>query len=160
MNALVESFLAVLKALHEHEVEYILVGGLAVSFHDIPRVTKDLDIFVKRTPENFARLQQALKSVFADEAIDEITHEELQKYPVLRYGTPENYYIDVLDRIGQAFSYADLEYEIVTSHGIPVRLATIETLIKLKKGTLRPRDHMDVAYLIERLEERKENAGL
>jgi predicted nucleotidyltransferase len=48
MNDKVESFLAVLKALHEHEVEYILVGGLAVAFHDIPRVTKDLDIFIKR----------------------------------------------------------------------------------------------------------------
>lgn len=43
-----ESFRAVLKALHEHDVEYILIGGVAVIFHGVSRVTKDLDIFVKR----------------------------------------------------------------------------------------------------------------
>ncbi|MEK7729928.1 MAG: nucleotidyl transferase AbiEii/AbiGii toxin family protein [candidate division KSB1 bacterium] len=160
MNPIAESFVAVLKALHEHEVEYVLIGGLAVSFHDIARVTKDIDIFVKRTPENFAKLRQALRAVFADEAIAEITHEELEKYPVLRYGTPANYYIDVLDRIGEAFSYEDLKYEVIMSPGFPVRVATMDTLIKLKEGTLRPRDHMDVAYLIEKMQEKKKNAGL
>jgi hypothetical protein len=72
-----------------------------------------------------------------------------------RYGTPHDYYIDIMDRIGEAFSYDDLEYEIIESQGFPVRVATIETLIKLKKGTPRPRDHADVAYLMEKLQERK-----
>lgn len=129
-----ESFMSVLKALHEHEVEYILIGGLAVGFHGISRFTKDLDIFVKRDPENIARLRQALDQVFKDEAIVEITSDELQKYPVIRYGTPLDYYIDILDRIGEAFSYEDLEYEVIESSGFPVRVATIETLIKLKKA--------------------------
>lgn len=147
--------MAVLKALHEYEVEYILIGGLAVSFHDVSRFTKDLDIFVKRDPENIARLRRALDQVFKDEAIVEITPDELQKYPVIRYGTPLDYYIDIMDRIGEAFSYEDLDYEVIESSGFPVRVATIETLIKLKKGTLRPRDHADVAYLMEKLHEKK-----
>lgn len=155
MNMKTDSFMAVLKALHEHEVEYILIGGLAVGFHDLSRVTKDLDIFVKRDPANMQKLRQALTAVFADEAIAEITSDELQKYPVIRYGTPHDYYIDIMDRIGEAFSYDDLEYEIIESQGIPVRVATIETLIKLKKDTLRPRDHADAAYLLEKLQERK-----
>jgi len=150
-----ESFMAVLKALHEHEVEYILIGGLAVGFHGISRFTKDLDIFVKRDPENIGKLRQALEQVFKDEAIVEITSDELQKYPVIRYGTPLDYYIDIMDRIGEAFSYEDLEYEVIESPGFPVRVATIETLIMLKKGTLRPRDHADVAYLMEKLQETK-----
>lgn len=147
--------MAVLKALYEHKVEYVLIGGLAVSFHDISRVTKDVDIFVKRDPENIKKLRQALKAVFDDEAIAEITSDELQKYPVIRYGTPHDYYIDIMDRIGELFSYDDLEYEIVESHGFPVRVATIETLIKLKKETPRPRDHADVAYLMEKWQEKK-----
>lgn len=131
-----------------------------MAFHGVERVTKDLVIFVKRTPENFTKLRQALTSVFADEAISEITHEELERYPVLRYGTPEDYYIDVLDRIGEMFCYDDLEYENIMSQSVPTRVATIVTLIKLKKGTLRPRDHMDVGYLTLKLEEKNKNAGL
>ena len=148
--------MAVLKALYEHEVEYILIGGFAVGLHGISRFTKDLDLFVKRDSENIARLRQALDQVFKDEAIVEITSDELEKYPVIRYGTPLDYYIDILDRIGEAFSCDDLKYEVIESGGFPVRVATIETLIKLKKDTLRPRDHADVAYLTEKLQETKE----
>lgn len=155
MNIKTDSFLAVLKALHEHSVEYILVGGLAVGFHDISRFTTDLDIFVKRDRQNLEKLRHALAFVFQDEATREITIEELEQYPVLRYGTPHDYYIDIMDRIGEAFSYDDLEYEIIESQGIPVRVATIETLIKLKKDTLRERDQLDVFYLTEKLREKE-----
>ncbi|MFQ5628640.1 MAG: nucleotidyltransferase [bacterium] len=54
----IKSFLAVLKSLNEHEVEYILIGGLAVIFQGVSRVTKDLDIFVKREPENIEKLKE------------------------------------------------------------------------------------------------------
>ena len=59
MNMKMESFLAVLNALNEFKVEYVLVGGLAVVFQDINRFTKDLDIFVKRDIDNIDRLRQA-----------------------------------------------------------------------------------------------------
>lgn len=159
MNMNMESFRAVLKALHEHDVEYILIGGVAVIFHEVSRVTKDLDIFVKREPENIEKLQCALRSVFDDESINEITHDELKQYPVIRYGTPLNYYIDIMDRIGTAFEYEDLEYEVVESKGIPIRVATIETLIKLKENTVRIRDKSDVMLLRDKLK-RKNNANL
>ena len=155
MNANVESFMAVLKALHEHDVDYILVGGLAVAFHGIDRFTQDVDIFVKRTPENMSKLRQALESVFKDQAIEEITDDELKKYSVIRYGTPLDYYIDILDRIGEAFRYDDLRYEIVDTQGFPVRVATKETLIKMKKDTVRQRDRFDVLYLQEKMQEKK-----
>ena len=35
--------------LNEHEVEYLLVGGYAVSYHGYPRATVDLDIWVSRS---------------------------------------------------------------------------------------------------------------
>jgi hypothetical protein len=43
--------------------------------------------------------------------------------------------IGIMDRVGEVFKYDDLEYEIIESQGIPIRVATIESLIKLKKGT-------------------------
>lgn len=155
MNMNVKSFMAVLRALHEHEVEYILVGGLAVIFHDVSRVTKDMDIFVKGDPENVEKLKRALHSVFKDKNIDEITPDEMKKYPLIRYGTPHNYYIDIIDRIGEVFTYDDLDYEIIESQDIPVRVATIESLIELKKGTIRLRDKADIMFLEEKLHGRK-----
>jgi len=159
MNMNVKSFMAVLKALHEHEVEYILVGGLAVMLHDVPRVTEDLDIFVKKDSGNIDKLKEALRSVFDDASIEEIAIQDLVDYPVVRYGTPENYYIDIMDRVGEMFEYDDLEFIIKDSGGVPIRLATIESLIKLKKGTIRLIDKADVILLMEKLEE-KNNAGL
>ena len=58
MSIKVKSFRDVLKALHEYEVDYILVGGLAVILHDVPRVTEDIDIFVKRDAENLRKLKE------------------------------------------------------------------------------------------------------
>ena len=36
------------------------MGGYAVAVHGYPRYTKDLDIWIDRTPENAARLVNAL----------------------------------------------------------------------------------------------------
>lgn len=41
-------------------VEYLLVGGHAVALHGRPRFTKDADLWVRDTPDNFERLARAL----------------------------------------------------------------------------------------------------
>lgn len=151
MNARMRSFQAILGALSAGNVDYILIGGLAVAYHGVPRFTEDIDLFVRRDPENIARLKNALRTVFDDESIDEITYDDLVEYAVVRYGTPDDFYIDVMDRIGENFTYEDLQFEVIEIDGIPIRIATIETLIKLKKGTLREIDRLDVAMLQERL---------
>ncbi|MCB0260241.1 MAG: nucleotidyl transferase AbiEii/AbiGii toxin family protein [Calditrichaeota bacterium] len=147
-----KNFQAILSALSAGNVDYILIGGLAVAYHGIPRFTEDIDLFVRRDPENISRLKNALRMVFDDESINEITYDDLVEYAVVRYGTPDDFYIDVMDRIGEAFTYEDLEYEVIEMDGIPVRIATIETLIKLKKGTIREVDRLDVAMLQEKLQ--------
>ena len=151
MNMNVKSLVALFNALHEHHVEYILVGGVAVILHDVPRVTEGVDVNVKRNPANVERLKEALLSVFDDESIQDLDGQDLEHYPVVRYGTPEQYYIDIMDRVGEMFQYDDLESEIITSHGIPIRVATIATLIKLKQGTVREIDKADVILLKAKL---------
>jgi hypothetical protein len=52
--------------LHEfnaHNVKYLVVGGYAFSHYTEPRGTKDLDVFVDRSPEN-ARLVFAALAAF------------------------------------------------------------------------------------------------
>jgi hypothetical protein len=39
-------------AFNANKVEYLIVGGYAVSFHAQPRATKDLDLLIRRTADN------------------------------------------------------------------------------------------------------------
>jgi len=49
-----------LELLGKHQVRYLIVGGVAVSFHARPRHTKDLDIWVDPSQENLQRANRAL----------------------------------------------------------------------------------------------------
>ncbi|MBU2260865.1 MAG: nucleotidyl transferase AbiEii/AbiGii toxin family protein, partial [Proteobacteria bacterium] len=70
-------------------VDYVLIGGFAVILYGMPRLTQDVDIFVRNDSDNIDRLQRALYDMFSDDSIREITVEELERYPVIRYGSPE-----------------------------------------------------------------------
>ncbi len=48
-----------IQAMNNHNVDYILVGGYAVILHGYRRVTGDMDIWVKRTNENYSKLSLA-----------------------------------------------------------------------------------------------------
>jgi len=47
-----QDFEEFLRLLNKHKVEYLIVGGYAVTFHSRPRLTEDLDIWVNRTKSN------------------------------------------------------------------------------------------------------------
>lgn len=50
-----------IELLNANRVRYLVVGGYAVALHGYPRYTKDMDIWIERTPENAARLLKALE---------------------------------------------------------------------------------------------------
>jgi hypothetical protein len=49
-----------LKALHDQEVEFIIIGGAAAVIHGSAYVTGDLDILLLKERENLKRLVTAL----------------------------------------------------------------------------------------------------
>jgi hypothetical protein len=149
MTDLFKHFLRVLKALGEEDVDYILIGGFAVILYGLPRLTQDIDIFVKMTADNIDRLQKALYGIYQDESIHAITLEELNQYSVIRYGAPDGFYIDIMARIGEVATYEDLEYETMDVEGIAVFVATPGALFELKKDTLRTEDKRDAFFLSE-----------
>jgi hypothetical protein len=51
--------------LARHNVEYVLIGGLAANLHGSPLVTNDADITPLRTPDNLQRLAEALRELNA-----------------------------------------------------------------------------------------------
>lgn len=140
-----DDVLAVLRALNEESVEYVLVGGVAVGLHGFERATNDIDLFVRPTEGNVGRLRAALQRVFDDPSIDEITAADLAgDYPTIRYGPPEgDYFVDILGRLGTEIAFDDLKSQGLDVAGVPVRLATPETLYRMK------RDRIDAEVLKE-----------
>ena len=52
----------VFRSFEDHEVRYVVIGGIAAVLHGVPRATFDLDILIEATPDNAARLLEALSA--------------------------------------------------------------------------------------------------
>jgi hypothetical protein len=142
---------AVFQALAEHEVEYAVFGAVALGLHGLARATADVDLFVPVDRDNVERLKTALRTVFDDSSIDEISADDLcGGYPAVRYYPPDGFGFDILTRLGDAFRYQDLDVEERDYGGVVVRVVTAETLWRLKKDTSRPTDRIDAQLLAER----------
>jgi hypothetical protein len=143
----------ILAALEAQGVRYVLVGSMAMAAQGLIRATRDIDFFVAADEENVERLRRALKSVFADDpSIDEITSEDLGgSYPAVQYTPPHGLYsLDILARLGERFSFDDVESEVVTVAGITVHVATPRMLYRMKRDTIRPQDRVDAEALRQR----------
>ena len=147
-------FIEVLHALEVNKVEYILIGGFAMILHGLPRLTEDIDIFIKPDSDNIERLKKSLLYVFNDQSVNELTPSMLNDYPVIRYGSPDGFYIDILYKLGDAFKYDDLEFDIKTVEGHQIRIATAETLYNMKKDTVKAIDKEDSVFLQNILREK------
>jgi hypothetical protein len=142
---------AVFHALHEKRVEYAVFGAVALGLHGLARATADLDLFLRPDADNVERLKAALREVFDDPSIEEISAADLcGDYPAVRYVPPDGFGVDLLTRLGEAFRYDDLDIEEKTIYGVPVRVVTPRTLWRMKKATIRPTDRYDADVLAER----------
>lgn len=141
-----------LAALQREDVEYVLVGAMAMAAQGIVRATRDMDFFVAPTPDNVDRLKRALRAVFDDDpSVEQITADDLAgEYPAIEYTPPHGRFsLDILSRLGDAFRYEDLEFEEMDVEGIRVRVATPTMLWRMKKDTVRPIDRMDAQRIRE-----------
>jgi hypothetical protein len=49
-------FQTIFRELNSLDIDYLVVGGLAVNFHGIPRMTYDIDLMVLLDPKNVLKL--------------------------------------------------------------------------------------------------------
>lgn len=141
------------RAFEASGLEYVLIGATAMGFHGLVRATEDLDLFIRGTAENVERLRAALRASYAnDPHIEEISAADLLgDYPAVRYYPPSgDLYFDILTRLGEVASFETVEAKTMEVEGARVSVATPLALYRLKKGTVRPKDHQDAAALRER----------
>lgn len=73
---------------------------------------------------------------------------------MVRYVPPTgDIVVDLIARLGTAFAFADLEWELLVRDGVGIRVATPRTLYAMKRDTVRPQDRVDAARLRERFGE-------
>ncbi len=139
----------ILAALEREQARYVVFGAVALAIHGLARATEDLDLFIEPDRDNVERVKAALRSVFDDPCIDEITAEDLLgEYPAVQYNPPEGtFHIDLLTRLGELYDFASLRSERKPFGDLVVSVVTPRMLYEMKKGTVRPHDWGDAARI-------------
>lgn len=136
-----------LGALADSKVDYLVVGGWAVSFHSEPRFTKDLDLLVGDVDDgNLARLAEALARFGAPRSIVDQA-KALRPDEFLFFGNPP-VRVDVLRRIpGVQFHDAFARRVEAEWSGRRVSVIGLDDLISAKRAAGRDRDLRDLKVL-------------
>jgi len=146
-----EEILNFWKALQDHHVQYIMIGGYAINLHGYQRFTGDVNIWLKDTLENRRQLRKAFTACV------------LGDYPMLEtmqfvtgwtdFHLNNSLRLDIItemkglddysfDECLQMASVADIE-------NVSVPFLHINQLIRNKKVINRPKDQIDVSALEE-----------
>ncbi len=143
---------ALFQSLNKHDVQYLLVGGMANIVHGYIRATEGLDLWIKPGDTNKANLIQALLE-------NEVTGaEHLANVPLLfNWSTvsigKRGFTLDM----GHALkAFADTEFDAcyaracaATFDDVPFNVIHLQDLITEKRAVGRPKDLGDVDELIK-----------
>jgi hypothetical protein len=161
----VTDFEGLLRVLHEAGVQFILVGGMAAIAHGAARVTYDLDIVYRRSPENLQRLADALRPLRprlrgAPDDVPFLWDEEtLAGGSNFTLSTTMGD-IDVLGYITGGGEYQELTANTIPIEveGVPCLCLDLNTLIHVKKAAARKKDREAIEEL-EALKQERDRQG-
>lgn len=141
-----QDFVEMLAALSEAGAEFLIVGAHAMAAYAEPRATGDLDIWVRPTPENAARVWAALTEFGAP--LQDITEADLSTSDVVfQIGVVPNR-VDILTSIEAVeFDAAWANRTSVEVMGLKVSLIGRDELIRNKRALGRAQDLADVEAL-------------
>jgi hypothetical protein len=146
----------ILSAFSDEKVEYLLVGAYALAAHGFVRATGDIDLWVRPSRENAARVMRAL-AVFGAPLSEVSVHDFVEPGIVFQLGVAPRR-IDILTVIdGVNFDEAWRDRNVIAIEGLPVHLINKLHLAKNKEATGRPQDRVDLDWL--RSQEKGERAG-
>jgi len=134
------------RLFNERRVEYLLVGGQAVIAHGYPRLTKDMDLWIRPSIENGSRVLLALAD-FGTPLTDFNPERVTDPRTLLMLGR-DPFRIDILTDIpGIGFDVAWAHRVSVTLDGQIIPLISADDLIVNKIASGRLQDLADVEAL-------------
>jgi len=141
INRLIDVF----RSFQKHNVQYLVIGGIAAVLYGVPRATFDLDILIEASNENARRLLDALLDAGLGTASltnkDEILANEITIFK-------DRVRIDVQTKTpGLIFEDAWKRKQIMNYQGQEFYVACLEDLVASKKAAGRTIDLEDVRLL-------------
>lgn len=153
----------ILAALVSHDVEFVLIGGLAAAAHGSPYLTRDVDITPKDDRPNLARLSSALKELNArirTDAVDgglPFDHDAGSLADARVWNLVTDFGdLDISLRPNGTDGYADLARDASeeTALGVTIWIASLADVIRSKQAANRDKDKLVLPVLREILAQR------
>jgi len=148
----------ILRAFQKQKVKYVLVGGIAVNLLGAMRSTADMDILVEMSDVNLAKVVTILKKegyhvkqpvdpiMIADRKTREdwIRNKHMKAFNFYKEDLKE---VDIIIKSPVSFEEARKDAICIKGDGIKLTVISIDHLIKMKKGTGRNVDELDIRSL-------------
>ena len=164
------NFQTILSQLHDHHVDFVIVGGVAAALHGGSRVTFDLDLVPSLAEASWQAAVDLLWSLGAQpripESLDRIRDvEQVRRWQrdkgmlALNFRTPDgSTEVDLLvSESGQFTALRDRAVRVMIDQRT-FFVASIADLIVMKRKAGRPQDLLDIAQL-ENIQKRVDQTG-
>lgn len=156
--------LRLVEALNRHEVEHLIVGGVAALGYGARRPTQDMDCVVRHDADNLDRLADAMRELGARLRVEGMSDAEARQLPVqldrhtlaaLELSTwmtdagPLDVLTDLRGEDGRRVPYEELaeRSSAIETNGIVIRLAALDDIIASKRWANRPKDRAALTEL-------------
>jgi hypothetical protein len=149
-----------LGTLSQHNVDFVLVGGMAVQLHGYMRMTYDIDLVLAMNDENLNRfinvaknlgfspvIPVAIESLKDADQIERWYREKGMLAFALREPTLAGSVIDVLIRPEVSFDNLLVDAVDGELFGRKIKVASIDHLLIMKRIANRPKDQLDIIAL-------------
>ncbi len=146
MNPTLNPFEKLLVGLVEAKVDFMTVGGMACVMNGYVRATEDVDILIKNNPDNVKKLISFLSGYGegfgkelseADFSDEEGAIRVIEEFPIDIFVVMGGRHFEELEKYRQSVAIEEVSIPFLNSEG----------LILLKRGSVRPKDKMDVVQL-------------
>ncbi len=144
---LYDAFFDMARQLQQRQIDYAVVGGIALAFHDVPRLTRDIDILIK--PDDLEAVQQILEELDYHASAPPWTFRKtrLTRHRFLKIEEPAYVFVDIL--VGHEVHHHTIIERALEEPGADgvVRFATKEDLIWMKHQRGSDQDQVDIRRL-------------
>jgi hypothetical protein len=155
----------IFKTLNALKIDYLVVGGLAVNFHGVPRMTYDIDLMMLLQAQNIQKLISQLKAWGYQPKVPidplELADDTKRSSWIHSKGMKAlNFYsknlpvgeIDLV--VDSPIPYTELKKRAIKIEleGVSVPIVSIHDLIELKRNAGREQDLKDIEHLKRVLE--------
>lgn len=140
-----DDLIALFRALSDHQVDYVLLGGQALNLHGYMRGTGDIDLLLPMDEINGRKIIDAL-SILPDNAAKDVDPEWLAESGTIRVA--DEIIVDLMTVAANGETYQSLKPHIQQReiNGFSFFILDLEGLLKTK-NSVRPKDKQDAAVL-------------